>query len=97
VIAVDGRSDGPFARLGLSPLCVRRFPTASVAPSRQCLVELAFEHEFEEFANPLAQAAFDRIEPVVEKIGSRFGYWLHCASGRAIARPSIRTRARMAL
>ena len=60
----------------LLPLCIRRFPTASVAPSRQYLVELAFEHEFREFANPLAQPTIDRVEPVVEKIGSCFGYWL---------------------
>jgi hypothetical protein len=67
VIAVDGRGDGPFARL---PLARRRslFPTPSVARSRQRLVELAFEHECEEFVNPLAQPSFDWVEPVVEAV-----------------------------
>jgi hypothetical protein len=35
---------------------------------RQRLVELAFEHEFEEFANPIAQPGFDWVKPVVEKV-----------------------------
>ena len=44
----------------------------SVARPRQRLAELAFEHKFEEFANPIAQPSFDRVEPVVEKMESGY-------------------------
>jgi hypothetical protein len=49
---------------------VCHFPPDSrgaVARPRQCSVELALDHGMDEFANPVAQASFDRIKPVVEK------------------------------
>ena len=49
----------------LLPVGVRCLPAAHVARPRQRLVELAFEHEFEEFANPIAQPGFDWVKPVV--------------------------------
>ena len=41
---------GSFSHFTSCPGRVRCFPTASVAWSRQCLVELAFEHQCEEIA-----------------------------------------------
>ncbi len=35
------------------------------------LVQLGLEHRFDEAAHPVAQASFDRIEPVVKKIARR--------------------------
>jgi hypothetical protein len=46
---------------------------ASVARPRQRNVQLTLNHGMDEFANPIAQPTFDRIEPVVEKINSRLG------------------------
>jgi hypothetical protein len=46
----------------LLPVGVRCLPAACVARPRQRLVELAFEHEFEEFANPIVQPGFNRVE-----------------------------------
>jgi hypothetical protein len=37
---------------------------------QQCLVELAFERDFGEVVNPIAQPSFDRVEPVVETSSS---------------------------
>src|SRR5271156_53587 len=51
----------------------RRLRMASVARSRQRNVQLALDHGMDEFANPIAQATFDRIKPAVEKINSRLG------------------------
>jgi hypothetical protein len=41
---------------------VPRDPAARAARPRQRLVELAIEHEFEEFANPIVQPGFNRVE-----------------------------------
>ena len=47
--------------------------TASTARPRLCHVELAFHHGMDEFANAIAQASFDRIKPVIEKMDRRVG------------------------
>jgi hypothetical protein len=39
----------------------------------------------DEFANPIAQLSFDRVEPVVEKMDRRSGFYLRLAIWRAIA------------
>jgi hypothetical protein len=49
---------------------------ASVARPRQRSVELALDHRMDEFANPIAQASFDRIKPVVEKVDGRLSFRL---------------------
>ena len=51
----------------------RRLRMASVARPRQRHVELALDHGMDELADPIAQASFDRIKPVVEKMDSRLG------------------------
>jgi hypothetical protein len=58
---------------------------ASVARPRQRNVQLALDHGMDEFANPIAQATFDRIKPVVEKINSRLGCRLRGIRLRASA------------
>ena len=64
-----------------------------VWPATSCpcafLVELAFEHDLGEVANP-----FDRVEPVVEKIAICFSVAkrsCYCASSRDLGRPTLRT------
>src|SRR5215475_10385912 len=57
---------------------VLRFPTrqlrmTSVARPRQCQVEFALDHRMDEFPNPIAQASFDRVKPIVEKVDSCLG------------------------
>ena len=64
-MAVTGDADR------LLRFAARRLRMASVARPRQRHVELALDHGMDEFANPIAQASFDRIKPVVEKINSR--------------------------
>ena len=54
----------------------RRLRTASIARPRQRHVELALHRGMDEFANAIAQASFDRIKPVVEKMDSRVGLGL---------------------
>ena len=63
-MAVTGDADR------LLRFAARRLRMASVARPRQRHVELALDHGMDEFANPIAQATFDRIKPVVEKINS---------------------------
>jgi len=45
---------------------------ASVAWPGQRHVEFTFDHGMDELANPLAHPGLNRIEPIVEKINSRF-------------------------
>ncbi len=56
-------------------------PSAGVARTRQNHVELTLDYRLQKVANPIAQADFDRIKPVVEKIGSRMvvGWKIECA------------------
>src|ERR1700730_2325276 len=41
---------------------------AGVARARQCRLELTLDHRLDELAHPIAQAEFDRIKPIVEKM-----------------------------
>jgi len=66
-------------------IAARWLPTASVARPRQRHVEFTLEHGVEKFVNPIAQASFDRIEPVAEKMGSRLGCRLRRIRLRGIA------------
>jgi hypothetical protein len=50
----------------------RGLRTASVAWPGQRHVEFTFDHGMDELANPLAHPGLNRIEPIVEKINSRF-------------------------
>src|SRR5207245_1349666 len=49
------------------------FGAASVARARERRLELALDHRLDELAHPVAQAGFDRIKPIVEKIDRRLG------------------------
>ena len=51
----------PFTRGG--PPCIAR-------PGKS-FVELGPDHRLDEIADPIAQAGFDRVKPVVEKISRR--------------------------
>ena len=66
-------------------IAARRLRAAGIARPGQHLVELAFEHGLQEFANPIAKASLDRIEPVVEKVLRRLDFRLRKAGCRAIA------------
>jgi hypothetical protein len=46
---------------------------AGVAGARQCRLELDLDHRLDELAHPIAQADFDRIKPIVEKMDRRLG------------------------
>jgi hypothetical protein len=48
----------------------------AIAGARQNGVKLAANHLFDQFANPATDAALDRIEPIVEKVGVTLGRWL---------------------
>src|SRR5262249_21605083 len=65
------------------------FRMASVARPRQCHVELALDHGMDEFANPIAQASFDRVKPMVEKVDSRLGCRLQGLKLRGNARHGV--------
>src|ERR1700745_385299 len=58
---------------------------AGVAGARQCRVELGLDHRLDELAHPIAQADFDRIKPIVEKMDRRLGLRLQGCRVRAIA------------
>ena len=78
----------PVAPIAPSP-CPRRLRTAGVARARQRRVELALDHPLDELAHPIAHPGLDRIEPVVEKINSRFGRRLRGIRLRGIARHGV--------
>jgi hypothetical protein len=42
----------------------------------QYRVELAMDQLFDELPSPIAHRSLDRIEPIVEKLGSRLGFTL---------------------
>jgi hypothetical protein len=67
----------------------RRFRMASVARPRQRNVQLALDHGMDEFANPIAQASFNRVKPIVEKVDSRFGCRLRRLKLRGNARHGV--------
>jgi len=58
---------------------------AGVAGARQCRLELGLDHRLDELAHPIAQADFDRIKPIVEKMDRRLGLRLQGCRVRAIA------------
>src|SRR5882757_1913281 len=58
---------------------------AGVARARQCRLELGLDHRLDELTHPIAQAGFDRIKPIVEKMDRRLGLRLQRRRVRAIA------------
>ena len=60
-VAVTGRTDRDLR------FVARRLRMASVARPRQRSVELALDHGMDEFANPIAQADFDRINQLSKR------------------------------
>src|SRR6266446_1686681 len=58
---------------------------AGVARARQCRLELGLDHRLDELTHPIAQADFDRIKPIVEKMDRRLGLRLQGCRVRAIA------------
>src|SRR5580700_7627560 len=58
---------------------------AGVAGARQYRLELGLNHRLDELAHPIAQADFDRIKPIVEKMDRRLGLRLQGCRVRAIA------------
>src|SRR5215470_3733077 len=58
---------------------------AGVAGARQCRLELGLDHRLDELAHPIAQADFDRIKPIVEKMDRRLGLRLQGCPGRHLA------------
>src|SRR6202048_216669 len=58
---------------------------AGVAGARQYRLELSLDHRLDELAHPIAQADFDRIKPIVEKMHRRLGLRLQGCRVRAIA------------
>src|ERR1700686_2492028 len=56
-----------------------------IARARQCRLELSLDHRLDELAHPIAQADFDRIKPIVEKMDRRLGLRLQGCRVRAIA------------
>ncbi len=56
------------------------FASSSIARTGENRVELGLKHRFDEAAHPVAQASFDRIKPVVKKIGGVFSSRL-CRTG----------------
>src|SRR6202035_3167366 len=62
---------------------------AGIARARQCRLELSLDHRLDELAHPIAhpiaQADFDRIKPIVEKMDRRLGLRLQGCRVRAIA------------
>src|ERR1700738_2658709 len=58
---------------------------AGVAGARQYRLELGLDHRLDELAHPIAQADFDRIKPIVEKMDRRLGLRLQGCRVRAIA------------
>src|SRR3954451_21690712 len=60
------------------------FGPASVARARERRLELALNHRLDELAHPVAQAGFDRIKPIVEKIDRRLGCRVQDRRYRAI-------------
>src|SRR5207237_6720973 len=60
------------------------FGAASLARARERRLELALDHCLDELAHPVAQAGWDRIKPIVEKIDRRLGCRLQDRRCRAI-------------
>src|SRR5438445_12111939 len=58
---------------------------AGVAGARQYRLELGLDHRLDELAHPIAQADFDRIKPIVEKMDRSLGLRLQGCRVRAIA------------
>src|SRR6267378_8216900 len=58
---------------------------AGVARARQCRLELGLDHRLDEFTHPIAQADFDRIKPIVEKMDRRLSLRLQGCRVRVIA------------
>src|ERR1700730_3597759 len=56
-----------------------------IARARQCRLEIILYHRLDELAHPIAQADFDRIKPIVEKMDRRLGLRLQGCRVRAIA------------
>src|ERR1700686_1229918 len=56
-----------------------------IARARQCRLELSLDHRLDELAHPIAQADFDRIKPIVEKMDRRLSLRLQGCRVRAIA------------
>src|SRR5580704_2351567 len=56
-----------------------------IARARQCRLELSLDHRLDELAHPIAQADFDRIKPIVEKMHRRLGLRLQGCRVRATA------------
>jgi hypothetical protein len=50
-----------------------------VAPTSKHLVELGFQHGFEQLANAISQPSFDRVQLAVEKLPARPGFRLRQA------------------
>jgi len=57
---------------------------AGVPRTRQCYLELAFDHRLDKLTHPIAQAGFDRIKPIVKKMHRRLGFRLQGRRARAI-------------
>jgi hypothetical protein len=66
----------------------------SVARSRQCQVEFFLDHRTDEFPNPIAQASFDRVKPIVEKVEGCLGSLERRGNVRhgVVSSPALRRR-----
>ena len=65
-----------------------RLWAAAVVRASERRLELALDHRLDEFAHPVRQPGFDRINPIVEKMDRRLGFRL--ARGTAIStRPKV--------
>ena len=49
---------------------------AGVARAGECRLQLGLDHRLDELAHPIAQAGFDRIKPIVEKMARRLRFRL---------------------
>src|ERR1700674_1025838 len=56
-----------------------------VARARQCRLELGLDHRLDKLAHSIAQADFDRIKPIVEKMDRHLGLRLQGYRVRPIA------------
>jgi hypothetical protein len=58
-------------RGNIAAICSHRAP--AIVRARQNGIKFAANHLFDQPANPVTDACFDRIKPIVEKMGVAFG------------------------
>jgi hypothetical protein len=68
---------------------IRMLRAPAIARARQNRIQLAPNHLFDQFANPIPDARLDRIKPIIEKLGGNISRWLRKLRLRGNARHGV--------